>query len=166
MKSKIFFGAILYLLFSQLIGCGSQDREKSDNHDAAKVANETFPIPEFEIVRVDDVSHGAAERISIVTLTSPELTRDEMRGVIQTITQKYKLHYDIVWVTLLPNKVIKESLLDSRQTLLGSDYYITMAQSLYVHPSKEGWHPGSIGIDEILGNIEISWMASDYIYEK
>jgi len=145
---------LLYLIFFH----GSS----SKNHDSP----ETNTKADFKIVRLDDVSHGGASRLSVLVQTNPDFWEYHLIYIIDRINDYYKNEFDIIWITIIPDVIRPNSLDDSLKIINGSDYWLTIAQSLYVSPYKEKWNPGFNFIvhDESNGAL-ISWERHSYYYE-
>jgi len=121
---------------------------------------------DIKIVRLDDVSHGGASRLSVLVQTNPDFWEYHLIYIIDRINDYYKNEFDIIWITIIPDVIRPNSLDDSLKIINGSYYWLTIAQSLYVSPYKEKWNPGFNFIvhDESNGAL-ISWERHSYYYE-
>ena len=118
--------------------------------------NKTYDGIKYEIVKTEDISHGVASRIEIVTLAEPGLNKNELTSIILDVTNEFSKSNDIVRLIILPNKIIPNSLLDTLQQLGGNDYYHALAKSDYTHPSKSDWKM-NFQTDTIINGIRVNW---------
>lgn len=123
-------------------------------------------VPDFDIVRVEDFSHKATTRLNIVILTEPNENRAEVGQIIWKATNLYIDRYDIICLVILPDRIEKNSQLDSLRMLYGGDYYLTLALAEYVSSSKKEWATTTIKPEEDLGKgISVQWTPSSYYYD-
>lgn len=150
----VFSVVVLYMLFFYEPSCDGYDTKK------------TNISADYKIVKLNDVSHGGATRLSIVVRANPDHSKYQLSYIIEYVTDYYKKDFDIVWITIIPNVIKPNSLDDSLKIINGNDYWLTLAHSLYVSPYKEEWNPGfDFPVDEKLGRILMSWKRTSYYYE-
>ncbi|MFH1373148.1 MAG: hypothetical protein ABII79_05070 [bacterium] len=127
--------------------------EKTSGKSGSSAKAETSTL-KWRIIEKRDVSHGAAERITYWVRLKDDYNRDEIRKVITHITNKYKTHYDIIWLRIIPP--------DAKRR--GEDWVgwtPEICKTKWISPSLDKqWHTTGdcMGtIDEHLGRIAIDW---------